>query len=216
MRPLTITTFAILFFILIFAFSADARRYRKHNRDKSVDNLEGGSDIVENTEEGSTTETKKSRAKDSHSNSDHDSTASADEEDIEPQENNQPLSSPFNEDQSNGNKSRPRGLVGTGIQLFRRKTRKPLPTPNISALLKPTLPSFLTRSKSKASAQADAPEEEKENTSQSSDDIETKSGDSQFTTSHRQRPEAPERRRKRPRNKGRFSRRRRPEATINN
>ncbi|XP_022245672.1 uncharacterized protein LOC111086586 [Limulus polyphemus] len=210
MRPLTVFAVTTLFCILTLVLSVDARRHRKQNRDKSVDNLEEEREIVEDDEESSTSQAKKSLTKDSHSNGDRDSFASADAEEKEPQENNQPYTGPFNEEeQANGNRSRSRGLVRPGIQLFRRKTRKPLPTPNISAILKPTLPSFLSRSKSKTSAQTDSPEEEKENTSQSS---ETKSDESQVTTSHRQRPEAPGRRRKRPRNKGRFSRRRRLEA----
>ncbi|XP_022240797.1 cyclin-L1-like [Limulus polyphemus] len=161
MRSLTAIVLAALC-ILVLTVSVDARRSRKlqrrPNSDESANN-EDGEQLAVIEEENPTSSGKRPKAKENHANSDQALSVPA-TENKETGEKSQTSSEPSTEE--NQKKDNTNRLHGPLTQLFRRRsTRKPLHFHHNKKQPRPTLPSFLSRSRSKTSAPSNSsPDEE--------------------------------------------------------
>ncbi|XP_022237285.1 serine/arginine repetitive matrix protein 1-like [Limulus polyphemus] len=214
MRLLTVLAFGTLC-LLPLAVLTDAkhlqRLHKRTSSDESTDEV--GEVLAAGNGEHPTSPEKQPQAKESHPNNDQASSAAPATKKV-PEEKKQTLPEPSTEEeQKKVNGSRSNGRVGPRRQLFgRRNTRKRLPPPHSPRRPKPTLPSFISRSRSKPNSSVDSPRDERDE-SHNSGKTEQISREHQVTPPRRQRPTetnttASARRRKTPTNRRRFTRRR--------
>ncbi|XP_076356044.1 uncharacterized protein LOC143249660 [Tachypleus tridentatus] len=199
MRSLTAIVLAVLC-LLVLTVSVDARRLRKLQRRTNSDESaasEDDSQLAVSEEDNPTSSGK--RPKENKARDDQALSVPA-AENKETEEKSQASSEPSaEENQKKANRNRPRGPL---TQLFRtRNTRKPLHFDHNKKQPRPTLPSFLSRSRSKPSTINNSSPDEETSTN-NSEKAEPKS-------SKRQRPKVEDSGNTRRRvNRRRFTRRR--------